>query len=581
MSTHTGIDESGELHSGGLRLPARLEESAPADVGSSLPDWGSVLVLLFIGLAAVLGCRLALGLWAVHTCRRRCWPLADPDLGDLVDELRQALGVRRPVAVAELAGLSTPATVGWRRPLLLLPEQWRGWTADELRSVLAHELAHIRRRDYAGWLLARLAATLHGYHPLVLWLTRRLRDQHELAADALAAPLAGGPTAYARALCRLALHRDDRSIPGPARAFLPTRVSLTRRIEMVLSRNQKSERSALRGRRLLGGLVLLLACLALAGVRRPAAAETSDDVPPPAAVDEFSEIAVEIRILALRSSMAAQLGRDFAIGCLAEPAAPGQPLPPPTQLSDVQLFLLMEACQADDFSNVVQAPKLTLFTGQTANLQIQDFQQFDTDEQYVEQNGQIVYVPKKKSVPLGIDLRVQPVMAGDFATIDVNLRGKLTSLDSTDVPWIPVTKMVTPVFKGGAQGQPIPFTQFVQRPSITTLPVNRSLHLTPGQTAAFGIGKRIRETEPKVPPALEKIPYVKRLWRQGSRRSEIEHLVMLVSARPLPAEDEPAATSTPAAGAVPTAAAVQAPAPPPSASPADKQVFNWWLGFFN
>src|SRR5262249_32340581 len=62
MSRRTGIDQSGEVHSGGLRPPARLEESEAADVHPSLlPEWGSVLVVLFIVLAAVLACRLALG----------------------------------------------------------------------------------------------------------------------------------------------------------------------------------------------------------------------------------------------------------------------------------------------------------------------------------------------------------------------------------------------------------------------------------------------------------------------------------------------------------------------------------------
>src|SRR5262249_34149233 len=114
---------------------------------------------------------------------------------------------------------------------------------------------------------------------------------------------------------------------------LPACASLTRRMEMVLAQNQKSERRL--GRGLLVGIALLSACLAVAGVPRIATAGK----------DDAQEISVEVRILGINGSTAARLGRDFAVDCLAEPNVSGQPQPSPAFLSDVQLFLLMEACQ--------------------------------------------------------------------------------------------------------------------------------------------------------------------------------------------------------------------------------------------
>src|SRR5262249_47446930 len=103
-----------------------------------------------------------------------------------------ALACRRRIEVRQTDDLTTAATVGWWRPLLLLPADWQGWSAAELRAVLAHEIAHILRADYATWLLARLSVALHFYHPLVRWLAGRLQLQQELAADALGALGAGG-----------------------------------------------------------------------------------------------------------------------------------------------------------------------------------------------------------------------------------------------------------------------------------------------------------------------------------------------------------------------------------------------------
>ena len=68
--------------------------------------------------------------------------------------------------------------------------------------MLAHELAHIVRGDYATGLIARLAVVLNYYHPLVRWMAGRLQLQQEQAADALGARFAGGAIALPRGACR-------------------------------------------------------------------------------------------------------------------------------------------------------------------------------------------------------------------------------------------------------------------------------------------------------------------------------------------------------------------------------------------
>ena len=79
-----------------------------------------------------------------------------------------------------------PATVGWRRPTLLLPADWRDWGETDRRAVVAHELAHVRRGDYVAGVWAQFCVAFHFYQPLVHWLTARLRLEQELAADAWA-----------------------------------------------------------------------------------------------------------------------------------------------------------------------------------------------------------------------------------------------------------------------------------------------------------------------------------------------------------------------------------------------------------
>ena len=143
------------------------------------------------------------------------------------------MGVRQTVELRVSPDVTTAATVGWQKPVLLLSNDWALWTEAELKAVLAHELAHVRRADYAVWLLANVSMAVHFYHPLVYWLANRLKLQQELAADALGALHAGGADTYRRSLARLALRQDGLPLPGPARAFLPAQGTLMRRVAML------------------------------------------------------------------------------------------------------------------------------------------------------------------------------------------------------------------------------------------------------------------------------------------------------------------------------------------------------------
>ena len=198
----------------------------------------------------------------------------------LLDELRGSMGCRPRVALREVADLATPATAGWLRPFVLLPDDWRSWDGIERRAVLAHELAHIIRGDYAAGLLARLAVALHSYHPMVRWMAGRLLVQHELAADALGARFAGGRSTYLVALSRLALRQDGRSPCWPARAFLPARGTLIRRIAMLRDETggKACDRPWSGAHRLLTMAVLLGLTICVATLRGPALG--ADDDPP-------------------------------------------------------------------------------------------------------------------------------------------------------------------------------------------------------------------------------------------------------------------------------------------------------------
>jgi hypothetical protein len=265
----------------------RLERQAIAPLARCRPWAGTVGAVLAAATVAGLF-RLILGLWAVGLCRRQGRVIGDGPMPVLLDELRRSMGYRRPVELLEIRGLTTPAAAGWQRPVILLPGDWRSWDGIERRAVLAHELAHLVRSDYAAGLLARLAVALNCYHPMVRWMAARLQLQQELAADALGARFARGRSSYLVALSRLALRHDGRSPSWPARAFLPARGTLIRRIAMLRDErcHRHEERYWSRAHRFLAATALVGLMIGVATFRGPAlraADAPSTPLPVPAA----------------------------------------------------------------------------------------------------------------------------------------------------------------------------------------------------------------------------------------------------------------------------------------------------------
>ncbi|AMJ66823.1 M56 family metallopeptidase [Hymenobacter sp. PAMC 26628] len=228
----------------------------------------------------VMSLRLLGGLLYVQRLRRhRTRPLPaawQARLGALVARA----GLRRPVGLLESGLVAAPLVVGHLRPLVLLPlGAVAGLPVACVEAILAHELAHVLRRDYLVNLLQTVAETVFFYHPAVWYLGQCLRDERENCCDDLATELVGGdPLRLARALTALAEWSQTAVlVPVPRLALAATggRGSLLSRVRRLVqgpparpTRGESLAAVAL----LLGGLGLLGTGVALAAPAAPAPA---------------------------------------------------------------------------------------------------------------------------------------------------------------------------------------------------------------------------------------------------------------------------------------------------------------------
>jgi type II secretory pathway component GspD/PulD (secretin) len=208
-------------------------------------------------------------------------------------------------------------------------------------------------------------------------------------------------------------------------------------------------------------------------------------------------------------------------------------------LSDIQVFLFMEAVQGNRRTNVMQAPKLTLFNGQTATLTVFDQQFFVTGVQVIPQQGQFTYFPQVQTFPIGVFLTMQAVLSADRRFVRMSLSPRLQNLATPVVELFPVVTPIFPLFDGLATGQPVVFTQFIQQPIINSVTVNTTVVVPDGGTVLMGGLKRLSEGRNEFgPPILSKIPYINRLFKNVGYGREADSLLMMVTPRIIIQEEE-------------------------------------------
>jgi beta-lactamase regulating signal transducer with metallopeptidase domain len=180
------------------------------------------VVALWASGVALLSLRMGCGLLWVRGLCRAAETERTGHWQACVDRLAPRLGIARPVTLRLAREGHSPVTAGWWRPVVLLPlAVATRMPADLVEALIAHELAHVRRHDYLVNLLQGAAEALLFYHPVVWWLSHRIRVERELVADDLAATVLDDRRRLAMALSELDRLALSHQIPPRTLAPLP------------------------------------------------------------------------------------------------------------------------------------------------------------------------------------------------------------------------------------------------------------------------------------------------------------------------------------------------------------------------
>lgn len=271
-----------------------LAAPLPAVPVSAARDAGGISFLGGLGACVLAIVLIRMGWLGVHLGRLRRLggdgvDARTTDLGRRTARIASRFGIAAPPVVLT-DDVDAPVVVGVVRPRVLLPPDLdHTLSRPEVDAMLAHELAHLARRDPWANLAQVACDTLLGLHPVVRWVSRRVREEREYCCDDLAARTVGDARTTARALAALAVGHGDRRI-----ALAWQGGSLLKRVERLRSGGSaRTGRgawiSAVAGVLALGAAAAVgVGCFHASEVTEPVASDVAAPAAPGDASNEFA-----------------------------------------------------------------------------------------------------------------------------------------------------------------------------------------------------------------------------------------------------------------------------------------------------
>lgn len=205
------------------------EATVPVAIEAPGPDWTPIAYA--VPMIALLAITL-LALLRLFALRGRAQVLVDPVWLSALAHAQRRMGFKNGTALLTSSELSSPISWGLMRPVILLNDEALA-ASGEAEAIIAHELAHVARFDWAKLMLARIATAIFWFNPLAWVLAREAHQLREEAADDAVLAANVVDTDYAQLLVGVARHECKGLLLG-AHGISPGRHSLRRRVSRVL-----------------------------------------------------------------------------------------------------------------------------------------------------------------------------------------------------------------------------------------------------------------------------------------------------------------------------------------------------------
>lgn len=216
------------------------------------------LVVIIWALFFAMNClKLFTGLASVRRLRYYRTVPAPTGWETSLQQLSASLGIREKVTLLQSALVKVPVALGVLRPVILVPVGLlMHLPPEQAETILLHELAHIKRKDYLVNLFQRFAEAIFFFNPALLWISSLIRMEREVCCDDVVLEHTAQRRNYLDAL--IAFQEYTAPSPSYALGIAGKRHHLLERVRRIITRENRKigwpERIVL-----LGGIMLLMA----------------------------------------------------------------------------------------------------------------------------------------------------------------------------------------------------------------------------------------------------------------------------------------------------------------------------------
>ncbi|MBY0164888.1 M56 family metallopeptidase [Cytobacillus firmus] len=278
-------ESSLNLEAGGTsEVPAPSLESEPVQESSfwwnGFKQIGFTKILMSVWLAGVLilAAKTVYDQLRLKQALRAGRKMDTPFLSAVFHETKQQLGVKRNVQFVASERIPGPAVVGYSKPAIVIsPSLLITLKQEQLQYILAHEFAHIQRRDVAVNWLVHIILIIHWFNPLLWLAVHKARQDQEMACDACVLDRMSPQqnNAYGQTIIHVLEHFSGyHRQPGLA-GLSATHKQMKRRLKMIKHFNKKSYRLSILGL----GMILALGSVTLVNAKESNAGNVPQKAP--------------------------------------------------------------------------------------------------------------------------------------------------------------------------------------------------------------------------------------------------------------------------------------------------------------
>jgi len=179
----TVVPRYGELGTQVQYALGKISVSTMLGTHGTVIPWKLICLMVWLTGIVYFLARVIIGRFGIMRMRNGARVIESSNITRTLESVSGEFRIRRNVQVLVSSSCRVPFTYRTFKPVILLPSGTTSWPRERLRSVLIHELAHVKRVDSLTRLLARIVCSVFWFIPLVWIAYRHLYIEQEKSCD--------------------------------------------------------------------------------------------------------------------------------------------------------------------------------------------------------------------------------------------------------------------------------------------------------------------------------------------------------------------------------------------------------------